>query len=148
MNLQRYAYFIKNNFHDYEFYSEGPNGRIKKAVRFTKMNYQPPYIYNLGFGDVSEVTDAIDDSVVSNNSDRDIVLATVAKTVLDFTDIYGDSYIFARGSTPVRTRLYQMSIAKLFDEIKIDFKVLGFRDNNWEDFQLNANYQAFLVKRI
>ncbi|SHN30493.1 DUF6934 family protein [Mucilaginibacter sp. OK098] len=147
MNLERYPYLVKNNFHDYEFYSEGPNGRIKKAVRFTKINDEEPIFYNLGFGDVSEKTDAIDDSIVSNNNDRDIVLATVAKTVIDFTNIHGNHYVFATGSTPARTRLNQISISGLFNEISIDFEVLGFKDGNWQPFKKNANYEAFLVKR-
>ena len=58
---------------DYEFYSEGPNGRIKKAVRFTRMTHEEPVFYNLGFGDVSQETDLIDDNIVSNNDDRDVV---------------------------------------------------------------------------
>ena len=147
MNLERYPYLVKNDFQDYEFYSEGPNGRIKKAVRFTKITDEEPAFYNLGFGDVSEETDVIDDSIVSNNHDRDMVLATVAKTVIDFTSIHGNHYIFATGSTPARTRLYQMGIAGLWDEISLDFEVLGFRSGGWEPFARNVNYDAFLVKR-
>jgi hypothetical protein len=147
MNLERYPYLAKNDFQDYEFYSDGPNGRIKKAVRFTKINDDEPVFYNLGFGDISEETDVIDDSIVSNNNDRDIVLGTVAKTIIDFTNIHGNHYIFATGSTRARTRLYQMGISRLWNEISIDFEVLGFKDGDWELFQKNVNYEAFLVKR-
>jgi hypothetical protein len=147
MNLERYPYFAKNDFLDYEFYSEGPKGRIKKAVRFTKINNIEPVFYNLGCGDVSDQTDTIDDSTISNNDDRDIVFATVAKTVIDFTNIHGNHYIFATGSTVARTRLYQMGLSKLWDEISIDFVVLGFRKGDWEPFQKNVNYESFLVKR-
>jgi hypothetical protein len=147
MNLARYPYFAKNNFQDYEFYSAGPNGLIKKAVRFTKINDEEPFFYNLAFGDVSNETDDIDDTIVSNNDDRDMVLATVAKTVIDFTNIHGNHYVFATGSTPVRTRLYQISISALWNEIDINFEVLGFRYARWEPFKRNVNYEAFLVKR-
>ncbi|GAA3975559.1 DUF6934 family protein [Mucilaginibacter dorajii] len=147
MNLKSYPCLIKNDYLDYEFYSEGPNGRIKKAVRFTRMTHEEPIFYNLGFGDVSQETDLIDDNIVSNNDDRDIVLATVAKTVIDFTNIHGNHYVFATGSTSSRTRLYQMGISGLWEEISKDFKVLGFVKGDWQPFQKNVNYEAFLVKR-
>lgn len=146
MNLARYPYLANNNFNNYEFYSDGPKGRIKKGVRFSLMNNEP-MIYNLAFGDITEGTDLIDDAVVSNNNDRDMVLATVANTIFDFSNNYGNHYIFATGSTPARTRLYQMGITSLWNEISIDFAVLGFKDGSWQAFQSNINYEAFLVKR-
>lgn len=147
MNLEHYNYFASSDFKDYEFYSEGPKGRIKKAIRFTKINNEEPVLYNLGFGDISEETDNIDDTIVSNNDDRDIVLATVAKTVIDFTNIYGNHYIFAIGSTTARTRLYQMGISGLWNEISIDFEIHGFKSGSWHPFEKGVNYEAFLVKR-
>jgi len=54
MNLEHYTYFASNDFKDCEFYSEGPKGRIRKAVRFTKISDEGPAFYNLGFGDISE----------------------------------------------------------------------------------------------
>jgi hypothetical protein len=147
MNLERYAYFSNNDFQDYEFYSEGPKGKIKKVVRFTKISDEEPAVYNLGFGDASKGTGIIDDSIVTNNQDRDTVLATVANTIIDFTDHYGNHYIYATGSTPSRTRLYQMGIAGLWEEISTDFEVYGLKDDNWHEFEKNVNYDAFLVKR-
>jgi hypothetical protein len=147
MNLEHYTYFASNDFKDYEFYSEGPKGRIRKAIRFTKVNDEGYVFYNLGFGDISEEIDIIDVTIVSDNNDRDIVLATVAKAVIDFTNIHGNHYIFATGSTAVRTRLYQMSIAGLWDEIRMDFEVFGFKNGTWYPFEKNVNYEAFLVKR-
>jgi hypothetical protein len=34
-------------------------------------------MYNLGFGDYNEITGLIDDKVITNNGDREKVLATV-----------------------------------------------------------------------
>lgn len=48
--------------------------------------------------------------VVSNNEHRDIVLATVANTIVEFCNQYGYHYIYAKGSTTARTRLYQMGL--------------------------------------
>jgi hypothetical protein len=52
----------------------------------------------------------VDDSIRSNNGDRDKVLATVAFTALDFTDEFPEALIVMEGSTSARTRLYQMGI--------------------------------------
>nr|WP_243771921.1 hypothetical protein [Mucilaginibacter rubeus] len=50
-DLERYPYINSNDFQDYEFYSDGPKGWIKKIVMFTKIPNSAPPIYNLGFGD-------------------------------------------------------------------------------------------------
>ncbi len=145
MNLPHYNY-LTNDFQDYEFYSEGPKGRIRKVVMFAKLQ-DDPAIYNLAFGDEDPETGAVSDSVTSNNEDRDIVLATVANTINDFCDHYGNQFVYAKGSTPVRTRLYQMGIAGLIDDISMDFEVYGIIDGTAYPFQKNVNYEAFLVKR-
>ncbi|WEA03774.1 DUF6934 family protein [Mucilaginibacter sp. SJ] len=145
MNLERYKYFT-NDYRAYEFYSEGPKGRIKKAVVYSKIQNNPT-VYNLAFGDEDVVTGKIIDSIVSNNKDRDIVLATVAATIIAFSERYGNHFIYATGSSQSRTRLYQISINMLWSEIEEDFIVFGFRDGDWHEFQKNINYEAFLVKR-
>jgi hypothetical protein len=123
MNLQRYNYFT-NDYDVYEFFSDGPNGVIKKVVVFTQISDTEPPIYNLAFGDVHPVTGKLDDSVISNNGDGDIVLATVANTISTFCDHYGSHFIYAEGSTASRTRLYQMGIANLWNEISLHLKYM------------------------
>ncbi len=146
MNLPHYAYFTKNNYRDYEFYSEGPRGKVKKVVMFTKMQ-DDPLIYNLAFGDEDPETGVVSDLAITDNKDTGIVLATVANTINDFCDRYGNHYIFAKGSTLARTRLYQTNISAVLDEISIDFEILGSRDGVLYAFQKNVNYDSFLVKR-
>jgi hypothetical protein len=147
MNLNHYDYFNSNDFKDYDFYSEGPKGRIRKLVTFTKIpNVEPP-LYNLAFGDQNPISGGIDDNTVTNNQDRDIVLATVANTIVEFCYYYGNHYIYAKGSTASRTRLYQMSIAGLWKEISEDFEVYGLKDEDWSEFKPNGiNYDTFLFK--
>lgn len=106
-----------------------------------------PVVYNLAFGDEDPFTGDINDKVVTNNKDRDVVLSTVATTIQTFIDHYGNHFIFVAGSTPARTRLYQMGIAKLLDEIAIDFDVFGIIGDDISPFKTNLNYEAFLVKR-
>jgi hypothetical protein len=123
MNLERYPYFT-HNFKEYVFFSEGPKGRIKKVVRFRKIDENPD-IYNLGFGDKHEDTGELDGWIVTNNEDRNKVLATVAKTVVEFSNNYGNHYIYIKGSNSARTRLYQIGISIFIEEIITDFDVYG-----------------------
>ena len=55
--------------------------------------------------------------------------------------------VYAKGSTPARTRLYQMGINSNWSEIEPLMLVLGFVDGKWEIFKKNVNYEAFLVQR-
>lgn len=55
MNLDRYNYVAGNNYHNYTFYSEGPKGRIKKTVIYTRIS-DDPVAYNLAFGDEDDKT--------------------------------------------------------------------------------------------
>ena len=146
MNLPRYEYYASTDQQYFSFYSNGPNGHVKKVVVYSKMN-DDPVMYNLAFGDEDPETNQIRDDVRTNNNDRDLVLATVAITVNEFSDRHGNHYIQAVGRTPARTRLYQMSIARLIDEIRQDFEIYGYVNDNWHDFEPNVNYEAFLVKR-
>jgi hypothetical protein len=145
MNLHRYTYFT-NDYKEYAFFSEGPKGRIKKIIKFMKIQ-DDPIVFNLAFGDEDPLTREVSDSVKTDNKDRDIVLATVANTIHAFCDHYGDHYIYAEGSNPTRTRLYQMSISRLWPEISIDFDVYGVVGSEVQQFQRHVNYEAFFVKR-
>ena len=81
MNLKRYNFFT-NDYHAFEFFSEGPKGRIRKMVIYSKISDTEPPIYNLAFGDINPVTGKMDDSIISDNEDKDIILATVANTIV------------------------------------------------------------------
>jgi hypothetical protein len=129
----------------FEFISQGPKGQIPKLVKYSETNLKD--MYNLAFGDKDSKTGNINDTVISNNGDSDMILATVVSTVYAFTDKYPDSWVFATGSTKARTRLYRMGITKYITEIKKDFQVFGLRDDEWEKFEKEVEYEAFLVKR-
>lgn len=148
MNFERYDYKANESFLDYEFYSEGPKGVIKKVVRFTLVSLPSFNYYNLGFGDWNEEEQRIDDFVISNNQDAERVLATVAATVMDFTTCYPGVVVYAEGSCPVRTRRYQMGINKHWSEINPFFEVYGLVENQgFLPFEHGRNYRAFVVKR-
>ena len=40
-----------------------------------------------------------------------------------------------------------MGISKYVDEIKNDFEIYGLKDNEWEIFKKEIDYDAFLIKR-
>lgn len=144
MNLDHYTFFTAV-FQDYEFYSNGPKGTIKKIVRYRRIA-NDPLTYNLAFGDEDE-QGIISDNVNSNNQDKDLVLATVANTINAFCDHYGNHFIYAEGSTAARTRLYQIGIRQMWQSINMDFDIWGYKEGAWQDFRINVNYEAFLVKR-
>ena len=104
MNKPKYLYKSEELLMIYEFVSEGPKGRIKKMVQYTDTGTEN--VYNLAFGDYDEKTKNIDDISITNNGDSTKVLATVASTVYAFTEKHPNAWIFATGSTVVRTRLY------------------------------------------
>ncbi len=146
MKLPRYELKAEKTLMVFEFNSEGPKGTIPKIVKFSETNLKD--LYNLAFGDKNQESNDINDTIVSNNHDSEKVLATVVATVYAFCDKYNDAYIYATGSTKARTRLYRMGITKYFDEVKDDFEIYGLKDNEWESFKKDIDYEAFLVKRI
>jgi len=144
MNIPKYPVFVSDDLLVYEFFSEGPKGRIKKGVFYTRIGKD---LYNLGFGDWPDASDELDDSSRSNNEDRDKVLATVASTAIVFTNRFPTAHIFMEGSTAARTRLYQMGIGFNLQEISEDFEVQGFTGEEWGTFRRGRNYSAFLISR-
>jgi len=75
------------------------------------------------------------------------VLSTIANTVLDIMVHLGDIAIYAEGSTPARTRLYQMGINANREEIDELLDIYGYDEGTWTEFKSGKNYSAFLVKR-
>jgi hypothetical protein len=148
MNLNSYNYEIDESFQTYEFVSEGPNGRITKVVAYTEFGTVNGEIaYNLGFGDVDLETGTISDMAVTGNKDSMRVLATVAQTIIEFSARFGKHWIRVKGSTPARTRLYQIGVSEIWDDIKDEFELYGLKNDEYQKFERNVNYEAFLVRK-
>ncbi|WP_414692628.1 DUF6934 family protein [Pedobacter sp.] len=64
MNLPQYPFQASSDFQTYSFYSDGPNGKIKKVVIYSLFQ-ENPLIYNLAFGDENPNTGIICDTVNS-----------------------------------------------------------------------------------
>ena len=146
MGLEEYESKSNKAQTTFDFISEGSKGQILKSVRFVKIK-GVRNVYNLAFGDKRKGSNRIDDRVVSDNQDRDKVLATVAKAVIIFTNRHPKANVFFRGSTEVRTRLYQIAIGKYLDELSKDFDIQGHLDKSWQFYEKNVTYSAFLISR-
>jgi hypothetical protein len=144
MKEESYSFKKEPDIFYYEFFSEGPNGVIRKVVQFQQIPTAED-TYNLGFGDFNEQLGDIDDLSVSNNRDTQKVLATVAQTVTDFMRQHPEAIVLAKGSTASRTRLYQMGISQFWNEIDKMFEVKGLRENKWQPYERGKNFKAFFI---
>ncbi|WP_207515337.1 DUF6934 family protein [Longitalea luteola] len=102
----------------FEFVSIGKFGAIRKRISF--MPTSLPYVYNLAFGDINKDGE-IDDISISDNGDRNKILATLAKVLDQYTYKYPERFIYFRGSTKERTRLYRMAIGLNLEELSESF---------------------------
>lgn len=145
LKYDKYSIEASGSLLKYEFHSEGPKGKVRKQVVFKAFENNPT-VFNIGFGDVDRHGN-INDEIVTNNSDSQKVLATIALTIFKFYETHTDCYVFATGSTSTRTRLYRIGIANNLEEIQNDFNVWGFIENSWEFFIKGREYEAFLIKK-
>lgn len=142
MNLERYPVEAKPDFKQFDFFSVGPKGTIRKVVLFQQVRYN---IYNVAFGDWDEDLQKIDTTTRSNNEDRDKVLATVASAVVEFFEHYPGATICAKGNLPANTRLYQIKINKNSGEIGERFCIRGLFNDALEDLVAGRNYESFAL---
>lgn len=147
MDVPKYDYLTNKDALSYEFFSDGPKGRIRKIVKYS-LQYLSDDVafYNLTFGDWNEAENKIDDLIISNNNDKERILATVALTIIEFSEKYPLMPVYVQGSTLARTRAYQMAINRHFEEIELLFYIFGLIENSgWYPFFKGRNYSAFLV---
>ncbi|WP_343688039.1 hypothetical protein [Chitinophaga sp.] len=147
MNIEKYPYKNTQLSANFEFESLGPKGKIKKIIQYELMGHleDGTPLFNLAFGDYNKRKRSYSDLTITNNEDKNKVLATVAGTVLDFSANYNKVAIHAKGSTPARTRLYQIGINTFKTEIVNHYTILGNRNDNWENFESGVNYDAFIA---
>lgn len=143
MDQPFYQFSILDNTHRFDFVSQGRQV-IQKVIIYQATTI--PDLYNLVLADVLP-DGSFDVHTVSNNGDRDTVLATVAQTLVTFFDRHSTSRVIFYGSTPARTRLYQIGIAQELDKIKGRFEIRGITGSTIEPFQRNKNYEAFVFQQ-
>lgn len=147
MFLKPYELEANKDFTSFKFISIGVKGRISKIIQFIPIGIVSEAVFNLAFGDKVAGTEDYDDAIVSDNGDAEKILITIAHTVFRFTNRNPGCWIYARGGSPSRNRLYRMGISKYLDVISKDFRVMGEVKEDWELFSPGKNYSAFLFKR-
>lgn len=140
---------VTKDYLEYEFTSIGPKGAIPKIIQFQFTETKDETIVNLAFGNKKE-DGSIDDLARANNNDRNKILATVVMVLKIFFDAYPGKWVYFKGSTPERTRLYRMAITLNLEELSSDFEIIGaltdkstFRD---APFKKGINYFGFFVQ--
>jgi hypothetical protein len=144
MNYEPYPDLVAlPDLSDFQFISEGPRGRIAKQIQFTLLF--KPRIYMLQLGDINEYG-GFDRSAISNNGDKNRILATVIQAIEVFTTRYPDRSIRIWSLSAERSRLFQIAISKNFQQLSTKFTVQtmareGFllfrKDIDKTDFVLN-----------
>ena len=146
MRLTKYDTVVSADYTIYEFTSVGKNGAVPKVVVYTPLFLDD--VYNLGFGDVDATTGDWTDTITTDNGDYRIVLATVASTVISFLVTHPGASVYATGNTDNRNELYRRGIEHVLREIEPDYDIQGqTHEDEWETFERNRSYEAFLIKR-
>ena len=148
MKYERYTeLLVINDYLEYEFTSIGPKCSIPKIVKFTTS--QDGAVFNLAFGNIKD-DGSIDDQARDDNKDRNKILATVVAVLKVFFDKYPDKWVFFRGSTSERTRLYRMAITLNLEELSTEFEIIGalteMSTYNEGSFQKGIDYFGFFVQ--
>jgi hypothetical protein len=149
MSIKKYKYSVSDTYLDFEFSSIGPKGKITTIVRYSPQNVGGTTYFNLAFGGLNPATGKIEEFAITDNQDREMVLATITATVLEFTRHFPDMIVFAQEIGPVRNRLSQTRIPANWDEISALLFVYGCEQNKgWQPFRQNVlHYKAFFVEQ-
>lgn len=155
MNYDRYTNIkFDENYHMFLFLSKGPKGTLPKLIVYSPLKDLEDG-YNLGFGTIKINPDGkeyLDGDEISDNGDRDKILATIAYTVFTFISNYPDKKVYLSGSDKIRTRLYQMAINHAFEELSEKLLIFGDVSDQPDVFDLQlfergVNYTGFVVQK-
>jgi hypothetical protein len=103
--------------------------------------------YNLSLLDYDTETGDYDDLSVTDNGDMLEVLVTVIATIHQFFGSKQGKKIYFEGSTPARTRLYQIAISKIYNPTQSDLLISGLQAGEWVTFERNTNFEGFLIEK-
>ncbi|MBO9617122.1 MAG: hypothetical protein J7619_30830 [Dyadobacter sp.] len=131
-----------------KFISSGRNGNFQLRVFITRPKDYVDSYYSLGFGVWDSEKRTVDDIVELKNGDFQHILATIANISLDFLQANPSASLYAEGSTPSRTRLYQREITRHHHLIPENLQVYGLVNDNevgFIKFRTGINFDAFLL---
>jgi hypothetical protein len=145
MKYEIYTEFkIADNYEVFEFTSIGKKGTIPKRIEFTPTALSN--VFNLAFGDIGPDNE-IDDYCISDNGDRNKVLATIAYVIEIYLQMYPERLIYFRGSTQERTRLYRMAVGLNFDELSARFDIYAEQSDDFIPFRKNIEASGLLIRK-
>ena len=133
--------FKSNGLYEFTFTSIGPKGKIRKKVWY-EFDHDKGMYLELRFGD-DVGFDKPDVDAISDNSDRDVVLRTVALTVVVMLKRFPELAVRGTGSNEARVRLYHILIGKHHNKISAIVSVHGKRKNRWSPFKRGVRYTEF-----
>ncbi|WP_026628674.1 DUF6934 family protein [Dyadobacter alkalitolerans] len=143
MKTEHYDYKASENCLLFEFESVSEFKSIRKLIIYTPSE-KVSNMYNLALCDILSNGESCDRNI-SNNLDMGKVIATVVKSMVTFCKAYPNSSIYITGSTPARTRLYNIIISKELSEARRIFEIYGLKETKRELFISNREYDAFLI---
>ncbi|MCU0338343.1 MAG: hypothetical protein MUE30_00535 [Spirosomaceae bacterium] len=143
MQSEYYNFQANSDALFFEFQSVSETKIINKIIVYTPIPNSPNF-YNLALGDVLD-NGEISDLTISNNDDLDKVIATVIQTMFRFFEKYPENYIYFKGSTPERTRLYRIIISKELNQAQKIFEIYGMINATLRPFELNCPYESFVI---
>src|SRR5262245_19053590 len=94
-------------YQKFEFLSVGKYIICKRGMFVSTDNES---VYNLVFGDAVG-SEGIEDYSISNNGDRDKILVTLINIIDRYTSRFPERWIYFKGNTEAKSRLYRMAIS-------------------------------------
>jgi hypothetical protein len=137
---------IADDLSTFEFLSDGRRGKFLKLIVFRRTEYEN--LFNLVFGDMT-TGGRIDVNAVSDNGDRNKILATIVSAIDKYTLRYPERMIYFTGSTEARTRLYRMAVGLHLEELSLTYDIFAQMEsqNQLVKFQKNMEISAFVIRR-
>ncbi|MCF6406994.1 hypothetical protein L3C95_29110 [Chitinophaga filiformis] len=134
--------YITDGYEAFEFFSIGKRGVAPKRIAFIPTDLEA--VYNLVFGDIN-VEGEIDDEVISDNVDRNKILATVIYVLSIYLEAYPKRIVFFTGSTAGRLRLYRIVISLNYTEFSKKFDIYCETESGIVPFEKNIEAKNYLV---
>jgi len=131
------------------FISSGRYGDFVKIVRFDEV-FVLDNTYNLALGTLLP-NGEIDFHSVTDNGDRNKILATIVNIVLMFIEKYPGKHIYLAGSDDRRNYLYQRAIVHSYDDLIQIVNIYGDVSSgsdasDFEELDKTRRYSGFLIK--
>ncbi|MDZ7933632.1 MAG: hypothetical protein U5M51_01380 [Emticicia sp.] len=143
MKSEFYNFSTNENALSFEFQSVSERKIVNKIVVYSPFP-DNPQLFNLALGDILE-NGEVSDLTVSNNADMEKVIATIVQTMFCFFEKYPECFVYFKGSTPERTRLYRIIISRELEEANRTFQIYGIIDSEITVFERNCSYDSFVL---